>query len=107
MAKRAATFELLLPPRDSGTPAFRWLYTALRAEILEGHLHPGARLPATRDLANQYGLSRGTSVSAFEQLKSEGDLQGNVRPGTDVSKILPAEWLQVTRKAGSQRPPGR
>jgi len=107
MAKRAATFELLLPLRDSGTPAFRWLYTALRAEILEGRLHPGARLPATRDLANQYGLSRGTIVNAFEQLKSEGYVEGNVGSGTYVSKILPDELLQVTRKAGSQPPPGR
>jgi GntR family transcriptional regulator/MocR family aminotransferase len=107
MAKRAATFDLLLPPRDSGTPAFRWLYTALRAEILEGHLHPGSRLPATRDLANQYGLSRGTIVNAFEQLQSEGYVEGNVGSGTYVSKILPDELLQVTRKAGSQPPPGR
>ncbi|HEV2843749.1 MAG TPA: PLP-dependent aminotransferase family protein, partial [Thermoanaerobaculia bacterium] len=80
------------------------LCTALRGEILEGRLRPGARLPATRDLANQYGLSRGTVVSAFEQLKSEGYLQGSVGSGTYVNKVLPDELLKTPRK-GSARPP--
>lgn len=35
MAKRTTTFALTLPPPDQGTPAYRWLYAALRAEILE------------------------------------------------------------------------
>jgi len=68
MPKQAGTFELMLPPREEKTPAYRWLYDSLRAEILEGRLRPGARLPGTRDLAEQYGLSRGTIVSAFEQI---------------------------------------
>lgn len=107
MAKRITPFELMLPLRDSGTPAYRWLYTALRAEILEGHLRPGARLPGTRDLASEYGLSRGTIVSAFEQLKSEGYVEGSVGSGTYVSKILPDELLQVTRGAGAEPPAQR
>src|SRR6185503_7591062 len=78
MARQTTTFALMLPPRDADTPAYRWLYDVLRAEILEGRLRPGARLPGTRDLAEQYGLSRGTIVSAFEQLKSEGYVEGNV-----------------------------
>src|SRR2546422_3926527 len=41
------------PPREPGTPATRWLYGALRTVILEGRLAPGARLPATRDLATR------------------------------------------------------
>src|SRR5262249_36697836 len=107
MTKRTTAFELMLPLRDSGIPAYRWLYTALRAEILEGRLRPGARLPATRDLANQYGLSRGTIVNAFEQLKSEGYLAGSVGSGTYVSKVLPDELLQVKREAGTPSPAQR
>lgn len=80
-------------------PAYRWLYSALRAEILERRLRPGARLPATRDLARQYGLSRGTIVSAFEQLKSEGYVEGSIGSGTYVSKILPEELLHVSHEA--------
>jgi len=102
MAKRTTAFELMLPLRESRTPAHRWLYTALRAEILEGRLRPGARLPGTRDLASQYSLSRGTIVNAFEQLKSEGYVEGSVGSGTYVSKVLPEELLQVTREVRAQ-----
>jgi GntR family transcriptional regulator / MocR family aminotransferase len=101
--KRATVFELVLPLRDSGMSANRWLYEALRARILEGGLRPGARLPATRDLARQYGLARGTIVNAFEQLKSEGYVDGSVGSGTYVSKILPDDLLQVPRENGTGR----
>lgn len=97
MPKRTTTFELMLPPREPGGSAHRWLYGALRAEILEGRLRPGARLPGTRDLARQYGLSRGTIVNAFEQLRSEGYLEGSVGSGTYVSKVLPDDLLHVRR----------
>src|SRR5690349_16489074 len=97
MPRQTDSFELMLPPRDPAMPARQWLYSALRAEILEGRLRPGARLPGTRDLAAQYGLSRGTIVSAFEQLQSEGYVDGSVGSGTYVSKILPDELLKAPR----------
>src|SRR5271156_1538918 len=100
MVKRAAAFGLTLPPRHPGTSAYRWLYASLRSEILEGRLQSGARLPATRDLARQHQLSRGTIVSAFELLKSEGYLRGSVGSGTYVSRILPEALLQIPRKPG-------
>lgn len=99
MAKRTTPFALMLPQRDVDTPAYRWLYSALRAEILEGRLRPGARLPGTRDLGAQYGLARGTIVSAFDQLKAEGYIEGTVGSGTYVSEVLPDELLQVARVA--------
>lgn len=102
MPKKATSFELMLPLRDSKVPAYRWLYAAIRGEILDGQLRPGTRLPATRDLAERYGLSRGTIVSAFEQLRSEGYVEGSVGSGTYVSKVLPDELLEVTCKAGAQ-----
>jgi GntR family transcriptional regulator / MocR family aminotransferase len=104
MVKRATVFELVLPPRDTGISVNRWLYGALRAAILEGRLRPGARLPATRDLARQYELARGTIVNVFEQLKSEGYVDGSVGSGTYVSKILPDELLQVAQEAGPGPP---
>jgi GntR family transcriptional regulator/MocR family aminotransferase len=103
MAKQSTTFGLMLPPREIGVPAYRWLYSAVRAEILNGNLRPGAQLPATRDLADQYGLSRGTIVSAFDELKSEGYVEGSIGSGTYVSKVLPEELLQVTREGGSNK----
>ena len=111
MSKRTTTFALALPPRRDDTPAYRWLCTVLRSEILEGRLRPGSRLPATRDLARQHGLSRGTIIGAFEQLKSEGYIEGSVGSGTYVNKILPEELLQVAGKASvrptTRKPPAR
>jgi GntR family transcriptional regulator / MocR family aminotransferase len=101
MVKRARTFELALAPREAGAAAFRWLYSALRGEILSGRLGAGARLPATRDLARQYGLSRGTIVNAFDQLKSEGYIEGSVGSGTYVSEVLPEDFLHVAPRSGA------
>jgi GntR family transcriptional regulator / MocR family aminotransferase len=95
MPKRVTAFELILSTRDPETPAYRWIYGALRTDILEGRLRPGSRLPSSRDLALQYRLSRGTIVSAFEQLKSEGYIEGSIGSGSYVSKVVPEQLLQV------------
>jgi GntR family transcriptional regulator/MocR family aminotransferase len=102
MARRSALTEIFLPPRADGESAYRWLYGALRRQILEGRVRPGTRLPATRDLAKEYRLSRGTIVAAFEELKSEGYVEGSVGSGTFVSKVLPEELLEVRREAMRQ-----
>lgn len=99
MAKRSPLTEILLPPRAEDESAYKWLYSGLRQQILEGKLRPGTRLPATRDLAREYGLSRGTIVSAFDELKSEGYVEGSIGSGTFVSKILPEDLLEVRREA--------
>src|SRR5271156_34639 len=97
MAKKSSTLPLNLKRPKARVPLYRWLYEELRSAILAGRLHPGARLPATRDLASQYGISRPTIVTAFEQLRSEGYVEGKVGSGTYVSKTLPDELLQAPR----------
>jgi GntR family transcriptional regulator / MocR family aminotransferase len=104
MPRQVSTFELMLPPREARVTARQWLYAALRDGILAGRLRPGARLPGTRDLAAQYGLSRGTIVSAFEQLHSEGYVEGSVGSGTYVSSILPDELLEARPHTRMQPP---
>ncbi|MBO4274960.1 GntR family transcriptional regulator, partial [Microbispora triticiradicis] len=47
----------------------------VRDAVRSGRLGPGARLPATRDLARDLGLSRGVVVEAYEQLVAEGVLE--------------------------------
>jgi GntR family transcriptional regulator / MocR family aminotransferase len=94
MTRRASSFELILPPRPEGTPAFHWLRNALRGEILGGRIGPGSRLPASRDFARQYGLSRGTILAALDELQAEGYLEGRKGSGTYVAKILPEDLLQ-------------
>lgn len=102
MPQKTPSLPLVLPPRDAGTPAYRWLGAALRAGILAGRLGPGARLPSTRELAGQYQLSRGTVVLAYEQLKSEGYARGTVGSGTYVNPVVPDELLQVPRRDGAR-----
>ncbi|HLX75231.1 MAG TPA: PLP-dependent aminotransferase family protein, partial [Terriglobales bacterium] len=97
MPKKATTLPLPLPHPPQQAPRFRWFYEELRSAILAGRLQPGARLPATRDLAREYGLSRGTIVAAFELLGSEGYVEGKTGSGTYVSQVLPEELLQVGR----------
>jgi GntR family transcriptional regulator / MocR family aminotransferase len=103
MTKKTATYELTFRQRNPGVPAYQWLYEAVRSDILGGRLRPGTRLPATRNLAGQYGLARGTIVNAFDQLASEGYVEGSVGSGTYVSKVLPEKLLQVA--SGPAAPP--
>jgi GntR family transcriptional regulator / MocR family aminotransferase len=97
MSKKRSTLPLNLPQPSSGVRLYRWLYQELRSAILSGNLRPGSRLPATRDLAAQYGLSRPTIVTAFDLLRAEGYVEGKVGSGTYVSKTLPEELLHAPR----------
>jgi GntR family transcriptional regulator / MocR family aminotransferase len=95
MPRKTTSLPLSLGHPVAGVALYRWLYEQLRTSILEGRLQPGARLPATRDLAEAYRFSRATIVAAFEQLKSEGYIDGRVGSGTYVSKVLPEELLTM------------
>jgi GntR family transcriptional regulator / MocR family aminotransferase len=107
LPKQATSLPLSLAAPLAGTPLYRWFYDELRTAILEGRIAPSARLPASRDLAREYKLARATVVTAFEQLKSEGYVEGKVGAGTYVSQVLPDDLLQVgrssTRKAVGPR----
>lgn len=89
MAKDASSLELTVDDRPEGETLTRWLHEELRRAILDGRLRPGTRLPATRDFARQYGVSRGTAVTVFEQLLSAGYLRCRVGSGTWVNELLP------------------
>src|SRR6516225_6153397 len=88
----------------SRVPLQRQLYDEIRTAILSGRLAPGARVPATRVLASDTGTSRNTVSGAFDQLLSEGYLEGKVGSGTYVARTLPEDLLRVTRQPGPSRP---
>jgi GntR family transcriptional regulator/MocR family aminotransferase len=69
------------------------LYRGLRRAILDGLLPPEGRLPSSRQLARDLGLSRNVVVEAFQQLGSEGYLDARTGSGTYVSKSLPDSLL--------------
>lgn len=85
----ATEIELALAPRPSGQTLQRWLYQELRDAMLSGRLPAGVRLPPSRELARQHGVSRGTVLAVYEQLAAEGYLAGTVGRGTTVSASLP------------------
>ena len=65
--------------RAADAPVFRQIYLQLRSAILSGTLRPATKLPSTRELAAQLGVSRSAVVSAFEQLVAEGYAFGRGR----------------------------
>ena len=75
--------------RRALTPLFRQVYAAISAAIVDGRLRAGARLPASRAMATQLGLSRTVVVAAYEQLLAEGYATGRVGSGTYVAHDLP------------------
>src|ERR1700691_5728162 len=58
---------------------------ALREAVRSGRLVPGSRLPSTRALCAQLGVSRGVVVDAYSQLAAEGYLQTRRGGGTSVA----------------------
>ncbi len=77
--------------RESTRSISTQLCTALREVILSGGLSAGERLPASRTLAKDLGVSRTTVNDAFERLVAEGLIESRVGAGTFVSQALKAE----------------
>jgi GntR family transcriptional regulator/MocR family aminotransferase len=75
--------------RYQAKPLHRQLYEQLRAAMLEGKLPPGARLPSSRSLAQDLGVSRNIIVTAYEELLIEGYLVSRRGSGTVVNSELP------------------
>ncbi|MEO8368951.1 MAG: PLP-dependent aminotransferase family protein [Candidatus Solibacter sp.] len=95
MGKSETFQDLALMPPGEGQELGRWLYSELRAAILDGRLKPGSRMPSTRGLSKQYALARGTVAVAFDQLKSEGYVEATVGAGTFVATRIPDDTVAV------------
>jgi GntR family transcriptional regulator/MocR family aminotransferase len=91
--RRRTPLLALALDRGASASLQQQLYDQVRAVILAGGLAPGARLPSSRALAGELGCSRNTVVSAFDQLLSEGYLEGHAGSGTFVSRVLPEDLL--------------
>src|SRR6476646_9589904 len=89
---------------NSREPMHRQLYRELREAVLTGRLPPGSRLPSTRSIASDLGVSRNTVMGAFDQLLAEGYLQGKVGSGTYVADKLPEDLLHARKAVYSSAP---
>lgn len=73
---------------DGNGPLHAQLTRALKQALATGQLRQGSRLPPTRFMSQQMGVSRNTVLAAYEQLRIEGYIDGRVGSGSYVT--LPA-----------------
>ena len=94
--------ELLLSvSRESSRTLGAQIEEQLRRAIRAGVLRPGARVPSTRDLARQLGVSRRVVVDAYAQLAAEGylSLRQGARPRVSQSAATTARPRDGSRTA--------
>jgi 2-aminoadipate transaminase len=70
---------------QSTTPLYRQVHDSIRANIMDGTLAYGERLPPTRELAASLGLNRTTISAAYERLETAGLISGHVGRGSFVA----------------------
>ncbi|MEL1265640.1 PLP-dependent aminotransferase family protein [Pseudoxanthomonas putridarboris] len=90
---------------DGHGPLHAQLTRALKAALFAGTVGDGGRLPATRQLARELGLSRNTVLAAYEQLRAEGFVAARVGSGSFVTPPVrpdaPAPTVRIERPAQS------
>jgi GntR family transcriptional regulator/MocR family aminotransferase len=102
-------FEMIRLDRTSSEPLHQQLYRQIRDELRSGSFGDGAsRLPSSRALAVDLGISRLTVNLAFSKLHAEGYLRSKAKSGTFVAYPLPDTFLSVDkfarRTAGRSEP---
>lgn len=110
MSHAVATLVSLTLDERGPQPLHRQLFYALKQRILTGAFAPGARLPASRTLAGELGVSRTTVVTAIDQLVAEGYLVARRGAGVYVARDLPEQGLMpparaLPPRAGTPAPP--
>jgi GntR family transcriptional regulator/MocR family aminotransferase len=75
-------------PAPGSRHLLRDLHRQLQSAIIDGRLRAGLRLPPTRNLAAALGISRNTTVAAYDLLLSEGYLVARPGAGTYVADAL-------------------
>jgi GntR family transcriptional regulator/MocR family aminotransferase len=93
--------------RQAVKPLHRQIYDSYRATIAGRNLRPGEKVPSTRDLAGQLGVSRVPVLNAYAQLLAEGYLESRAGSGTFVSKSIAHSEIttdQLTSCAQNVRP---
>jgi GntR family transcriptional regulator/MocR family aminotransferase len=108
--KRAPSgiLPVIAAERKSAKPLYRQLYEGYREAIVERRLRAGQRLPSTRSLASELGISRIPVLTAFAQLLAEGYLESQVGAGTFVARSVPEEVVPVARAGRArEKRPGR
>jgi GntR family transcriptional regulator/MocR family aminotransferase len=109
--KRVASgiLPVIAVDRKGPKPLQQQIYDAYRTAIVEGSLRPGQRIPSTRVLAPELGVSRLPVLNAYGQLRAEGYFESHVGAGTIVSSSLPDQFAASAARLPAARsvpPPG-
>src|SRR5882762_8925353 len=87
--------------RRAREPLHRQIYNAYRTAIVAHSLRPKERVPSTRTLASELGISRIPVLNAYAQLLAEGYFETRKGAGTFVSDSLP-ESITVCKERTQQ-----
>lgn len=90
--------------RMADVPLSQQVYRALREAAGNGVLKPGMRLPSSRVLAVQHGLSRNTVNTAYDLLKAEGIIETRAGAAPVVADVLPPEAARPDAPQSSAGP---
>ena len=100
-------FEMVRLDRAAAEPLHQQLYRQIRDELASGSFNNNSsRLPSSRSLAVDFGVSRFTVNVALSRLHAEGYLQSKIGSGTFISEALPETFLSA-RTAGATPPTER
>ena len=96
-------FEMIRLDRTATEPLHEQLYRQIREELKSGRFSEGSsRLPSSRALAANQGISRSTARLALSRLHAEGYLHSKPRSGTFVAKLLPETFLTADQPKSYQ-----
>lgn len=109
MAKQRHRASVLLNwirvERRAAAPLYRQVADQIRGAILAGGISPGELLPASRALALDLGVSRITTLQAYDQLIAEGFLETRRGSGTRVAIALAKKPLARPAASGKSFKP--
>jgi GntR family transcriptional regulator/MocR family aminotransferase len=87
MTEKPSYFDIITVDRSHARPLHAQVYDVIRRAILDGKLGAGVRLPSTRTVARDLGISRNTVIAAYEQLVAEGYLDSKTGSGTHIAAL--------------------
>lgn len=87
------TFQLIT---HSPTPLYEQIYQEIRRRIIDGSLPASTKLPSTRSLSANLGVSRNTVDTAYYQLQAEGYIDSAPKSGFYVCDIDPVDYIKQT-----------
>jgi GntR family transcriptional regulator/MocR family aminotransferase len=90
--------------RDSAEPLHIQMTEQIKQAVIAGRLKPETRLPPSRILAGQLGVSRNTVLAAIEQLKSEGVLEAKPGSGTRIAAFDDPDLARARPNSVRSRP---